>query len=552
MSKRNKHVTSYVKNGYWICILLLITLALEKKVSAQKQTPPFETLPLNTDPYYKWWNLLHYTISIQPDYINKKIQGTNMVKFKALQEGQVMRIDLQDPMQILQITWEKNPLYYKKNKNAYLISFPQKIKKGQVDSIKIVFQGKPSASHKPPFDNGWIWQKDKNNNPWISVACEGSGASIWFPCKETLYDEPDKGVIFNITVPDSLVAVSNGRLTRKINHPDNTVTFQWQVVSPINNYNIIPYIGKYVNWHSNHKGIAKTLDVDFWVLNNDLARAKQHLKQTDTMLNCFEYWLGKYPFYEDGYKLVEAPMPGMEHQSAIAYGNNFKNGYNGYDISGTGWGLKWDFILVHESSHEWFGNSITSCDNRHTWLHEGFAKYMETIYTGYAFGKQAGNAYCIGTWQKIKNDLPIIGNNTSDKYYKASAMLHMIRQITGDQIFKGWLHELNRVYYHSTINTHNILVCLNNYTGMDFTKIFKQYLYTTQVPHLEYYIKSDGLHFRWTNCVPGFAMPIKIKVGKKHKILHPKTKWNTVSIKSSNKGKILIDSNYYVHSHPLN
>lgn len=340
MHNSTKIMTSPNRKVIWLLILTIGTILGGNKAIAQKKTPNVENQPMNTSPYYKWWNLLHYTISIRPDYAKKYIQGTNQIQFEVIQNGKMMRIDLQAPMQVIKVTWNKTTLPFKKQENAYMITFPQVLKKGLVDSIRITFKGKPIESNKPPFDNGWIWQKDNKNNPWVSVACEGSGASIWLPCKDVLYDEPDKGVLFNIRVPDSLVAVSNGRLTKKVKHKDGTTTFQWQVISPINNYNIIPYIGKYITWHRNHSGIAGNLDTDFWVLKDDSIKAIQHFKQVDTMLNCFEYWLGKYPFYKDGYKLVEAPMPGMEHQSAIAYGNNFKNGYNGYDISGTGWGLK--------------------------------------------------------------------------------------------------------------------------------------------------------------------------------------------------------------------
>ncbi|HTN39320.1 MAG TPA: M1 family metallopeptidase [Arachidicoccus sp.] len=537
------------RNNLWLLILLFSTIFNAPKATAQKLHLCSESQPENLSLYYKWWNLLHYTIDIQPDYQSKSIQGTNKIRFVALQEGQVVQIDLQSPMEISHVGWNKVALAYKRIKDAYLITFPRKIRKGEVNSIEIIFHGKPIESHKPPFDNGWIWQKDKKNNPWISIACEGSGASIWLPCKEVLYDEPDNGVLFNINVPDSLVAVANGRLIQKIKHRCGTTSYQWKVVSPINNYNIVAYIGKYKTWHQNHLGKAGNLDCDFWVLNDNVNKAKLHFKQVDTMLNCFEYWLGKYPFYKDGYKIVEAPMPGMEHQSAIAYGNKFENGYNGYDISTTGWGLKWDFILVHESSHEWFGNSITSCDNSNTWLHEGFAKYMETIYTDYVFGKAAGNAYAIGTWKKIKNDEPIIGNNTSDRYYKGSAMLHIIRQIIGDAKFRGWLHQLNLSFYHATVNTEQVLDNLNKFTGQDFTKIFEQYLHTIQVPELAYYFDKNLYYFRWTNCVANFSMPVKIQIGKERQIILPTAKWNKITIKSSDRNTIIVDSNLYINSY---
>ena len=442
--------------------LLLSIFANGQSLSTQAQRNK-ENIPTNIRQEQKWWNLLNYAIAITPDYEKKSIAGTNSITFFALETSKVMQVDLQEPMQITGIRWKnKNLLVKQSDKNTYLITFPIAIKSGETQTITIEFRGHPKEALNPPFDNGWIWSNDEKTRPWISVACEGSGASIWLPCKDVLYDEPDDGISFSITVPDTLVAVSNGRLKNKPISKKGMTTYTWKVVNPINNYNIIPYIGKYVSWHENYAGLKEKLDCDFWVLDYNLNKAKIHFKQTDTMLNAFEYWLGPYPFYEDSYKLVEAPMPGMEHQSAVAYGNGFQNGYRGKDfISGSGWGLRWDFMLVHESGHEWFGNSITCSGDGDSWIHEGFTKYLETLYTSYVFGTEAGNDYAIGTWKRIKNDEPILGTNTSDKYYKGSAMLHMIRQIIGDSLFRGLLIGLNKEFYHQTVNTTQILEFFN-------------------------------------------------------------------------------------------
>jgi aminopeptidase N len=524
---------------------LTFAQAISKKIQGNK-----ETVPTDITPEYKWWNLLHYTIDITPDYNARFIDGTNSIEFSALQTGKVMQIDLQEPMVITNITWRNTSITFKKENNAYIITFPQNITKGKTETIAIAFKGHPQVALKPPFDNGWIWATDKKGRPWISVACEGSGASVWLPCKDVLYDEPDHGTTFSITVPDSLTAIANGRLQQKMNNHNGTSTYTWTVINPINNYNIIPYIGKYVTWHEEYAGIKGKLDCDYWVLDYSLDKAQKHLKQTDTMLRCFEYWLGAYPFYEDSYKLVEAPMPGMEHQSAVAYGNGFENGYSGKNLSGTVWGLKWDFILVHESGHEWFGNSITAIDNG--WIHEGFTKYLETLYTEYVFGKEAATEYVLGTWKRIKNDEAIIGSNTSDKYYKANAMLHMVRQIIGDTAFRGWLHELNRVFYHHTVNTEQILTVLNNYTKKDFSKIFDQYLRTTEVPVLEYYFQDNLLNYRWSNCVDSFAMSLKVSFDNNtYNFIYPTTNWQKLVVDDTNK-TLLIDRNFYVDNKKSN
>jgi aminopeptidase N len=349
-------------------------------------------------------------------------------------------------------------------------------------------------------------------------------------------------------VPDTLTAVSNGRLKKKSTGKQNTIIYTWEVVNPINNFNIIPYIGKYVSWHENYDGLKGKLDCDYWVLDYNLTKAKSHFKQTDSLLRAFEYWAGPYPFYEDSYKVVEAPMSGMEHQSALAYGNGFKNGLNGKDIiSGSGWGLKFDFVLVHESGHEWFGNSITSSNYGDGWIHEGFTKYLETLYTSYVFGTEAGNDYAIGTWKRIKNDEPILGTNTSDKYYKAGAMLHMIRQCIGDSLFRGLLTGLNKEFYHQTVNTNEILNFFNRYTKMDFTKIFDQYLKTIQIPSLSYSFQDSVFQYRWENCIKDFSMPVKITFdGKNYQFIFPSTQWQTSKVSTTSSKGFRVDRNFYI------
>lgn len=538
------------KNTNQFFFILVLSSLIFTQATAQTAKQNREAAPSNLIPAHRWWNLLYYTIKITPDLNTKSIAGTNSIELSAVQTGREIQLNLQEPMIIKHITWRNTTLSFKKEKDTYLITFPRNITKGQKETITVAFGGKPQVALDPPFDNGWIWATDQKGRPWVSVACEGSGASIWLPCKEVLYDEPDKGISFSITVPDSLTAVANGRLQRKKVNQNGTVTFTWRVVNPINNYNIIPYIGKYTSWHDDYAGLNGKLDCDFWVLDYSLSKAKSHLKQTDTMLHAFEYWMGPYPFYEDSYKLVEAPMPGMEHQSAVAYGNGFQNGYQGKDfISKTGWGLKWDFMLVHESGHEWFGNSITCSGDGDSWIHEGFTKYLETLYTAYVFGTEAGNDYAIGTWKRIKNDEPILGTNTSDKYYKGSAMLHTIRQIVGDSVFHGWLKGLNETFYHQTVNTGQILSFLNNYTGKDFSKVFAQYLQTTQVPILEYYFRPGELHYRWSNCVAGFAMPLNISLDNKaFQLINPTAQWQILTNLNGNRANLSADKNFYVQT----
>lgn len=533
-----------------ITLLLLFLAAFVQgqtpltKKKVKKETPPGSILQEQ-----KWWNLLYYNIAITPDYERKYIKGTNSITFSALQSDTILQIDLQDPMRITDIRWKNQSLVFKQNKkNSYFVVFPKVIRKGETQTISIYFEGTPIESVKPPYDNGWIWAKDLKGRPFVSVACQGSGASIWLPCKDVLYDEPDNGVTFSITVPDTLIAVSNGRLVKKTVNKGRTNTYTWKVVNPIDNYCIIPYIGKYINWQEKYNGLKGRLDCDYWVLDYSETKARRHFKQTDTLLNAFEYWAGPYPFYEDGFKLVEAPMSGMEHQSALAYGNGFQNGLEGKDIiSRSGWGYKFDFILVHEGGHEWFGNSITCSDGDDSWIHEGFTKYLETIYTCYSFGTEAGNDYSIGTWKRIKNDEPILGSNTSDKYYKASAMLHMVRQCIGDSMFRGLLIGLNEEFYHQTVTTNQILDFFNKYTQKDFTKIFYQYLNTIQVPTFEYSFQDGGFKYRWQNCVDGFSMPVKVALdGESFQFVYPTKEWQILRSSATNSNSFKVDRNFYI------
>jgi aminopeptidase N len=520
--------------------LALLSFALGLTGQAQLLTPKREfthadTLRGSVTPERAWWNLLKYELHVTPDYDKQTLSGENDLTFRAITDGQMMQIDLQEPMNLLSATWGKKTLSFVREGNVFHLRWPKPVKTGETETVRLKFEGKPRVAVNPPWDGGWIWTKDKQGRPWMTVADEGLGASAWFPCKDHLSDEPDSGVVLSVTAPDSLVAIGNGRLRDKKSNGNGTTTWTWAVTSPINSYDIIPYIGKYVNWSEQYKGVKGNLDCDFWVLDYNLEKAKPQFKQVDSMLDAFEYWMGPYPFYEDGYKLVEAPHLGMEHQSNVAYGNRFENGYLGRDLSGTGWGLKWDFIIVHESGHEWFGNSITDKDAADMWVHEGFTNYSETLFTTYMYGEEAGNDYVIGTRKNISNESNIIGTydvnkeGSGDMYYKGGNMLHMIRQIMGDSAFRNMLHGLQATFFHQTVTTQQIENYMSGYAGKDFSKIFDQYLRTTQIPVLTYQTNGDIISYRWGNCVKGFNMPIKVFAGGlPEKWIYPTEDWQTM------------------------
>lgn len=546
-----------------LSFLLIVTSCAAQPLGKKMQFTHQDTLRGSITPERAWWNVLRYDIEVTPDYESKTIQAQNRITIQILKPGNKLQLDLQEPMTIDSIflipdslSSTLHTLSFVRDGNAWFVTMP-----GLAVSAKpilvVKYHGKPREAIRPPWDGGWIWTKDKLGRPWMSVACQGLGASVWYPCKDHQSDEPDNGASLSITVPDTLVAVGNGRLQSKTTHSNGTATYTWAVKNPINNYNIVPYIGKYVTWHENFAGEKGNLDCDYWVLDYDLEKAKKQFTQVDKMLTCFEYWFGPYPFYEDSYKLVEAPHLGMEHQSAVAYGNKFENGYLGRDLSGTGWGTKWDFIIVHESGHEWFANSITSDDIADMWVHEGFTNYSETLFTTCEYGVEAGNEYLIGTRAGIRNDIPIIGpygvnqEGSGDMYPKSGNMLHTIRQIiNNDSIFRNILRGLNKTFYHKTVTTKEVEDYISRAAKFDFSKVFDQYLRTTQIPVLEYAIKGKDLKFRFTNCVKGFGMPLKVTFGKEEKWIRANEDWTIIS--GTNAGNFTVDKNFYINVKKVN
>ncbi len=517
-----------------------------------------------------WWDVQRYNLDVKFDIEKKQIVGKVEIAITQNKEGNFFQIDLQKPLMIDSICYDYVPsllasgvfhaAFPKESitnyENAYFIKKPQNF---WVHKLIIYYHGIPQVAINPPWDGGLIWNKDAKGNPFVSVACQGKGASVWYPCKDIQSDEPDKGVSLTMTYPDDLVGVSNGKNIFTKQNNDGTVTSKWEVAATINNYCIIPYIGKYVHFGETYKGIKGDLSMDYWVLDYNLEKAKKQFNDAKKMMEAFEYWFGAYPFYEDGYKLVESPHLGMEHQSATAYGNQYLNGYLGYDMSGSGWGDKWDYIIVHESGHEWFANNITTNDIADMWVHEGFTSYSEVLFTEYFYGKQAGNEYNIGTRKGIANKETIIGpynvnkEGSGDMYPKGANLIHTIRQvINNDSLFRNILIGLNTEFYHKTTTSAAVEKYISIKSGIDFSKIFDQYLRNTAIPKLEYKIVGKKISYRWTNCIAGFNLPIKItldKAGKKTQTIKPTIKWQTLQLVDWYDGKTLVvDKNFYVES----
>lgn len=522
-----------------ICLFSSL-LSLAQLGVGKQQFTKADTLRGTITPERAWWDVLKYSVLVKPDFDHQTIEGKTDILFKVIAPGKRMQIDLQEPMELSKAYFGDEKIPYTREGNVYYLDFPARLRKGTVGTLALRFQGSPRIAKRPPWDGGWIFQKDKLGRPWMSVACQGLGASVWYPCKDHQSDEPDSGAVLAITVPDTLVAVGNGRLVNKQSFSPGTMTWRWEVKNPINNYDLIPYIGKYVTWGETFNGEKGKLDCNYWVLDYELDKAKEQFKQAPLMLQCFEHWMGPYPFYEDGYKLVQSPHLGMEHQSAVAYGNGFQNGYLGRDLSGTGWGLKWDFIIIHESGHEWFGNNITSKDIADMWIHEGFTNYTETLFAQCADGLKAANEYNYGIRRAIRNDIPVIGpygvnkEGSGDMYPKGANMIHSIRNaMHNDEQFRNMLRFLNKKFYHQTVTTQDIQDAMTGFTGFNLASIFNQYLRTVQVPVLEYYMSpgKEKLFFRWTNCVDGFDLPVYLGAGDQQQLIKPvSTEWRDLPL----------------------
>ena len=551
-------------NKKWMLLpcffLLMMHVSCAQLMAKKEKFTRQDTLRGSITPERAWWDVLHYDVSVTPDYNTKSIQGRTTIKYRVLadQHTDYLQIDLQRPL-VIDTIFYNNRMYinypakpYYNEGNAWFIPLPR-APKNSVQSLSIAYHGTPREAVTPPWDGGWIWKRDVVGRPWMSVACQGLGASVWYPCKDHQGDEPDSGAVLTVHVPDSLVAVGNGKLKSHV-VADGRASYSWEVKNPINTYNLVPYIGKYKNFSETYGGEKGVLTSSYWVLDYNLFKAQQQFKQVPMMLKAFEHWFGPYPFYEDDFKLVESPHLGMEHQSAVAYGNQYQNGYLGKDLSGSGWGLKWDFIIVHEAGHEWFANSITTKDIADMWVHEGFTSYSETLFTEYHFGKEAAASYVRGVRHNIENDKPVIGpygvnkEGSGDMYAKGANLLHTIRQvINDDEKFRQILRGLNRDFYHQTVTSKQVEEYISRESGKKLDAVFDQYLRTTQIPMLEVKLARDGIQFRWTNCIEGFDMPVKVQVGREQWLQPKANVWTTLKLADWFDGKTFsVDPNFYM------
>ncbi|MGA6118607.1 M1 family metallopeptidase [Sphingobacterium anhuiense] len=547
-----------MKNLSYLILFLLLSpflvngqLLSDKNEFSRKDSLRGQLTPLRT-----CYDVTYYHLDVDINIPKRSIAGSNLIKFKTIQDFNRIQIDLFDNMAIDKILYRGKQLKYTREFNAVFIDFPTQIKANTLDSILVYFSGTPHQANRAPWDGGFDWKKDSNNKPWVASANQGIGASLWWPNKDHQSDEPDS-VLISVTVPKELMNVSNGRLRNVENIGKKKTKYNWFVSNPINNYNIAINIGDYVHFQDSFNGEKGKLDIDYYVLRENIERAKPHFEaNVKPMLKAFEYWFGPYPFYEDSFKLIETSHLGMEHQSGIAYGNRFLNGYLGRDGSGTGWGLKWDFIIIHEAGHEWFGNNITASDIADMWIHESFTNYSEALYIDYYFGKKAGQEYIHGNRRAIQNKTPIQGqyhvNNegSGDMYNKGGVLHNMIRTIIADDDkWRSILRGLNAKFYHQQVDYDDIVNFINQESGLNFNSIFEQYVKTTLIPVLCISETKDGkVQANWKNTVENFEMPVYIGTADNNlKAINITNNDQTLNIHNLTKENIKIDTfNYYI------
>lgn len=520
------------------------------------QAQPFtraDSLRGSIGPARAWWDVAFYDLNVAVSPADSSVAGWNGITYRVLHPAREMQIDLQR-LDVDSIVQDGRRLDYRRDGDALFVTLAAPQTAGDLKTVTVHYRGRPRVARRAPWDGGFVWTRDPGGDPWIATAVQGLGASAWWPNKDTQSDEPDSMRIA-VTVPRGMTNVSNGRLRDSVHNADGTTTYQWFVGSPINNYGVAVNAGSYAHFTDVYQGEKGPLTLDYWPLAmHEQAARRQWGRDVKPMLQCFERWFGPFPWYEDGFKLVETPHLGMEHQSGIAYGNGYRNGYLGQDLSGTGRGLTWDYIVIHEAGHEWFGNHVTTADIADMWVHEGFTTYSEALYVECQAGKEAGAEYVIGQRRNIQNDAPLVGpygvntGGSGDMYYKGSSLLHTIRQLVDDdERWRGILRGLNSTFGRRTVTGEQVTEYISRESGMDLGRVWRQYLTTPRIPELEYRVQGSRLSYRWANVLPGFDMPVRVTLapGAYQRIV-PTTEWQTAELRGVTAASFRVDENFYV------
>lgn len=537
---------------------LLITAALlvPAALAAQDTTrySRADTLRGSNGPARAWWDATFYDLRVRVSPADSSIRGSNAITYRVFRPSREMQIDLQVPMEIDSIVQDRRRVPYRRDGHAFFLTLQARQRAGEHKTVTVYYHGKPRVAVRAPWDGGYTWAADSSGGPWIATSNEGLGASVWWPNKDIASDEPDSQRIA-VTVPDPLVDVSNGRLRATTRHGDGTTTYEWFVSSPINNYNVTVNAARYAHFSDTLTGESGLLTLDYWPLEANLAAARRQFRQVRPMLQCFERWFGPFPWYQDGFKLIETPHLGMEHQSGIAYGNWYLNGYRGQDLSGTGLGLPWDYIIIHEAAHEWWGNNVSAADHADMWIHESFGTYAEGIYVECTQGRSAGAAYIIGLRRRIQNRLPLVptyGVNASppgDQYPKGANFLHTIRTVVDDDVrWRRILRGIQETFRRQTVHGQAVREYLSREAGVDLSRIFRQYLDNPAIPTFEYRVENGSLSYRWAGVVAGFDMPVRVAIpGMGSRLLRPGAEWQSLAVGQVGAEDIVVDENYYVN-----
>lgn len=544
-----------------LILLCALTAMCAFAVQAQQSQPGFtraDSLRGMLTPLRSCYDVTYYHLSIKVDTATRAIEGFNTIRFSVVNDFDVMQVDLFENMTIEKILFDgQAELRFERELAAVYVHFPRKLKHKAIHEIAIHYSGVPMEAKRPPWAGGFTWARDGEGNPWIAVTCQGTGASLWWPNKDHQSDEPDS-MLISVTVPSSLMNISNGRLRKKEDLGNGWTRWDWFVSYPINNYNVTLNIGTFAHFSDVYVTGTDTLTLDYYVLRENLEKARRQFEQVKPMMQCFEKYFGPYPFIRDGYKLIEAPHTGMEHQSAVAYGNQYLQGYRGNASSEVG--LMFDFIIVHETAHEWWGNSVTSNDIADMWIHESFGAYAEAVYVECLFGYAKAMSYVNGKKSRVLNDRPIMGTygvhhrGSGDMYDKGQLVLNTLRHaMDNDSLWWDILRTIQRRFKYKSIDGDEIVRVVNEKTKQDWGYFFEQYLKRTNPPTLEVEVTKKGstvtLRYRWRADVEGFRMPIRVTSEEGAYILiTPTTTWQSMRLDKLDPEKFRVaEEQFYVN-----